>query len=48
MSKKGRTNWPEVAVGAGIVAISILTPIPDDIIGLPLGFGLIAHGFNYI
>lgn len=48
MSKKSGTNWGEILTGAAIVAVSALTPIPDDFVGIPLGLGLIAHGFHYI
>lgn len=47
--KKG-TNWLEIAAGAAIVVFSIGNSplIPDEPIALPLGLGLIAHGFKYI
>jgi len=48
MTKKGSTNWLEVAAGAALVAFGTLTPIPDDFLTAPLGLGLIAHGFHYI
>jgi hypothetical protein len=47
VSKK--TNWPEVAIGAGLIAVTILDVIPgDELAGIPIGLGLIAHGFGSI
>jgi hypothetical protein len=46
MKKKSSTNMVEVVLGAGIIALSLLTPIPDDFVGVPLGLGMIAHGFG--
>jgi len=47
MSKK--TNWLEIAAGAAIIAFSVgNTPlIPDEVVAVPLGLGLIGHGFHY-
>lgn len=49
MSKKNsKPNYIEVAIGAALIAVGTLTPIPDDLLTAPLGIGLIAHGFHYI
>ena len=48
MMKKRKDNYIEIAAGAVLLVVGTLTPIPDDVITLPLGLGLIAHGFHYI
>jgi len=50
MSKK-KTNWIEVGIGAAILAYGLgndvtLVGVIDDPILVPLGAGLIAHGFG--
>ena len=48
MPKKKAVKWGEVAVGAAIIIIGTLTPIPDDLATLPLGIGLIIDGFHWL
>lgn len=50
MSKKKRgPDMAEVAAGAGIIVASLLIPtIGEEVIAIPLGLGMIAHGFRYI
>lgn len=42
------TNWIEVGVGALLATGTVATPIPgDELAGVPIGLGLIAHGFGW-
>jgi len=45
-----KTDWAEIIAGIGIVAFSIGNSplIPDEPIAVPLGLGLIAHGFGFL
>ena len=45
MAKEKQINWLEV--GAGLALIIIGVPFtPDEVVALPLGLGIIAHGMK--
>lgn len=46
MAKK--KDWVKVAIGAAILIWGTVTPIPDDIVTIPLGAGLMGSGLGYI
>jgi hypothetical protein len=49
MSKKEK-DWVQIAAGIGIIAFSVgNTPlIPDEVVAIPLGLGLIGSGLGFI
>ena len=48
MAKK-KMNYLEIALGIGIIAVTVGDVIPgDEVLGIPLGLGLIAHGVGYL
>ena len=48
MSKKSK-DWIETALGAGIIAVTVLDVLPgDEVIGIPLGLALILDGQKWL
>ena len=42
-------KWIEVGAGLLLATGTVASPIPgDEFLGVPLGLGLIAHGFGYL
>lgn len=42
-----KTNWAEIGIGAALLTGSIIDLVPgDEVLGVPLGVILIAHGFG--
>jgi len=46
--KMKKKDWLEVLAGAGIILFTAITPLPDDIVGFPLGAWLIADGMRWV
>jgi len=47
MAKRTKNDWAEILAGVAIIGVGLLDVIPDEPVTIPLGLGLIAHGFRY-
>jgi len=44
-----KTNWVEVAAGAALMLGVVADVVPgDELLGMPLGALLVAHGFGVV